>query len=121
MTERICRQPWPRSTAISGVLTISSNGLAENLDGQANSCAKAAQGAVVQHKIAAMGADDIARDGKTQPRSAALQIAALVQPVKRTEGFFPAFRGYTRAVVVHRDVNITAVALHGHGHMRAVL
>ena len=67
---------------------------------------QATQGTVAQDKIAAMGARDITRNSKSQPGAAALQIAALIEPVERAEGFLPALPRNARPVIVHQNFHM---------------
>ena len=56
-----------------------------------------------------MRAGDVAGDGETQPDAASLQIAPLIQPVKRPERFFATCFGNPRPVVVHHDLDLAGL------------
>jgi hypothetical protein len=53
-------------------------------------------------QVAAMGARDVARNRQPQSHAALLQIAALVEAMKRPERFLAAVFGNARTVVVDR-------------------
>ena len=79
-------------------------------DRQPDDRLQAAQRAVAQHDIPAMGAGDVAGDGQAQARTADLQVAAFVQAVEGTEGFLAPGFGNALAIVFHRDLHAAAVA-----------
>src|SRR5258705_4088850 len=86
----------------------------QDSDRQTNRRAKAAERTLLQPHIAAMGARDVARDGKAETDAAGLQIAPLVQPVEGTKRFLAATFGDARSVVLHRQFDISADAPQAH-------
>src|SRR6185312_10337734 len=73
--------------------------------------------AFVERNVTAMGAGDVAGDGEAQARTALLKITALIQPVKRAEGFLaPAF-GNAGSVVLDQDQRVALCPLQTHRDM----
>src|SRR5580698_7016532 len=70
---------------------------------ETNNRFQTAQHAFIEGDVTAMGAGDVAGDGQAQARTAALQIAALIQAMKGPEGFLAPVFGNARPVIFHRD------------------
>src|SRR5471032_2803510 len=75
----------------------------------------------IQHDIPAMRPGDVAGDGQAQAGAAALQVAALIQAVKGTEGFLPPPIRNAGAIVLHRDLRQPLIAGQAHRYLVAML
>src|ERR1700688_59268 len=140
MTSRASTAPWPRSVAGSpapnaGPDSSTTCALCRNAScaGRAGGAARttrkkprqlkstrhayggaqAAERAVAESDVAAMGTRDIARDRQPQSGAALVLIARIVQPQERFEHFLAHIRRNAGPVVVHRNCEITVVAVGG--------
>ncbi len=68
-----------------------------------------------------MGARHIARDGQAQARATRLQVAPLIQAVKRAEGFLAPCLGNAGAIVFHADLHQSAPLFEADGDLAAML
>src|SRR5258708_4763770 len=108
---RRCRQPstgrGDRRTSLVPAIPRRSPGspsaTAQSLSRHPDGRAQAAERAVGEGDVAAMGACDVARNGEAESRAAGVEIARLVKPQERLEDIFAAVAGNARTVIVDRD------------------
>src|SRR5690242_17477203 len=88
------------------------------LDGNPNSRAQAPERRVAKRDVAAVGARDIARDGKPKSGAAFVLVARIVKPQEGLEHILAQRRRNTRPVVVDRHRQPTVIAMAGDGDGR---
>src|SRR5207248_11302209 len=86
---------------------------AANLNRYPHGRPQAAQWAVAEQNVAAMGAGDVAGNGKTEPGAAFVLIARVVEPQKRPEHLLAHAGRNPGTVVVHRDAQPAMIAMPG--------
>src|SRR5579864_5788105 len=72
--------------------------------------------AVAEHDVAAMGAGDVAGDGKPEAAAAFVLVARVVEAKERLEDLVAQMRRNPWTVVIDRNRHVAVVALSGDGN-----